>query len=114
MSNEEVNALFASIEQKEQDLANLTYSLYIEKAKFERLATEHNNLLELLYKARNKAIMENNELNNKIFKNLYVETMHRFNEANFNLSKCRDIEAKIRRIKPDYKSSFKEFLLKQN
>lgn len=108
MSNEEVNALFASVEQKEQDLIKLTSRLDIEKINFEKSVIKHNNLLELLYKARNKAMMENNELNNKMFKNLYVETMNSFHEAKLNLSKCRDIEAKIKIIKPYFKSCFKK------
>jgi hypothetical protein len=105
MSPEEIGALFASLEQREQDLIQLANTLASEKVNFYKSVAEHNDLVR---QAKNQVIGEHNELNREKLEHIYNEANNKFNEAKLNLSKYRGVETKIRIIKPYFKSGIEK------
>lgn len=106
MSNEEIKALFASIEQKEQDLIRLLNELKLGGIDYTSKKNEYNNLFKLLVEAKNQAIIEPNELNKERAKDFYLEAYNKLKEVKISLNKVRGIETEIRIIKPYFKSNF--------
>jgi hypothetical protein len=111
MSPEEIRALFVSLEQKEQDLIKLANTLASERANFYKSVAEYN---DLVCQAKNQVIGEHSELNHEKLKHIYSEANNKFNEAKVNLSKYRDVETKIRIIKPYYKSGMEKVSFETN